>query len=144
MVFDISSLIQVFYYLAGAFFLAIALTPILTDYLYSKKLWKQPRQTAVSGESATVYQSLHNKKHRSIPTMAGVLIWGVVVLITLLFNLDRAGTYLPLFTILAFGMLGLVDDKINISGNTKVAGLRLIWKLFFTLSLAFIGRSEER
>lgn len=139
MVLDISSLIRVFYFLAGAFFLAIALTPLLTNYLYAKKLWKKPREAAISGEKAIVYQSLHGKKHRFIPTMAGVLVWGVVVLITLLFNLDRAGTYLPLFTILTFGILGLVDDKINISGNTKVAGLRMIWKLFFTLTLAFIG-----
>jgi len=109
---------------ALAFILGIGLTPLLADLLYRLKVWKQPRDTAITGEKAPVYLRLHKKKHnRNIPTMAGVLIWGVAALITVIFNLDRAGTWLPLFILVTAGVLGLVDDYVNIKSKAGIRGL---------------------
>lgn len=140
MLIDLNSLLKVFYFTTASFVVAMIFTPYLTDFLYHYKIWKKPRTTAVTGEKAVIYQSLHqHKHHQNIPTMAGILIWLTVLILTLAFNLSRAETYLPLFTLVAFGLLGLVDDFINISGKTKVAGLRLGWKMVWTIILALIG-----
>ncbi len=123
-----------------SFALAMVLTPVLTNTLYRFKVWKKLRQDAISGERASLYSSLHSSKHRRhTPTMAGVLIWLVVAIVTFGFNLSRAQTYLPLFTIVSFGLLGLVDDAINVWGKTRSAGLRFGWKMFWLLILASLG-----
>lgn len=136
---DVGIFLKIFYFTSGTFLLAIGLTPFISDYLYSHKLWKLPREQAISGEKAVIFQALNTKKHRIVPTMAGVLIWGTVALVTLIFNLDRAGTYLPLFTLVMFGVLGLVDDYINVRGTTRVGGLSFVGKLLAILLLAGIG-----
>lgn len=137
---DNINLLRIFWFLTGTFVITIALTPLLTDILYRYKVWKVPKQQAISGESATVFNSLHQEKHkRHIPTMAGVLIWGVVALITYAFNLSRSETFLPLFTLVAFGLLGLADDFINLKGSNGVAGLKFTTKLVTTLLLSAAG-----
>jgi phospho-N-acetylmuramoyl-pentapeptide-transferase len=134
------TLLRIFYFLAGTFIITIALTPLLTDILYRKKVWKVAKKQAISGEKAVIFNSLHGEKlQRHIPTMAGILIWGVVAIITYFFNLSRAGTFLPLFTLVAFGLLGLIDDFINIKGSSDVAGLKFTTKLISTLLLSAVG-----
>lgn len=134
------SMVRIFYFLSMTFIISILLTPIMTDILYRYKIWKVPKTTAISGEKATIFTSLHSQKHkRHIPTMAGVLIWGVVAVLTYLFNFSRSGTYLPLFTLVAFGLLGFVDDLINLKGKDGVAGLKFTTKLVMTLILACLG-----
>lgn len=137
---DSQALILIFYFTAGTFIATMALTPWWTDFLYKIKAWKKPREEALSGGKASVYQSLHlHKHHQNIPTMAGVLIWSAVAVITLLFNFSRSGTYLPLFTLATFGVLGLVDDLINIRGTAKAAGMRFGWKMFWLVVFAALG-----
>lgn len=134
------NLIRIFWFLTGTFIITMALTPLLTDILYRYKVWKVPKWQAISGENAVVFSALHKEKHkRHIPTMAGVLIWGVVALITYFFNLSRSGTFLPLFTLVAFGLLGLIDDFINLKGSSGVAGLKFTTKIVTTLLLATAG-----
>jgi phospho-N-acetylmuramoyl-pentapeptide-transferase len=138
---SINDLLRVFWLTALSFTVAMALTPFLTNYLYSRKVWKQPRDTAITGEKAPIFQQLHAAKHkRHIPTMAGVLIWGVVLLVTLIFNLDRAGTWLPLGIMVAAGFLGLADDYVNIrwSGG-GIKGIRTSVKLFAQIVIAAAG-----
>ncbi|MBI2589981.1 phospho-N-acetylmuramoyl-pentapeptide-transferase [Candidatus Berkelbacteria bacterium] len=137
----ISDLAFVFWLTTLSFLVAIALTPILTDYLYTHRVWKQIKDTAITGEKAPVFYKLHKAKQaRRIPTMAGILIWGVVALVTLLFNLDRAGTWLPLFTLAAAGALGLIDDYINIhAGKTGIKGIRFWLKLGLQLLIGIVG-----
>ena len=132
----------VFWLTALSFVLAIALTPLLTDFLYKHEVWKQPKDTAITGEKATVYHKLHAAKHRrKLPTMAGILMWGVVAIVTVLFNLDRAGTWLPLFTLVAAGLLGLMDDYINIrwTDRTGIKGMRSGLKLALQLLIGGVG-----
>ncbi|MCA9388793.1 phospho-N-acetylmuramoyl-pentapeptide-transferase [Candidatus Berkelbacteria bacterium] len=122
----ITDLSFVFWLTGLAFIVGIALTPALTHFLYKYKAWKKIKDTAMTGEKAPVFHKLHKyKQKRKIPTMAGVLIWGVVAIITLVFNLDRAGTWLPLAMMVGAGLLGLLDDYVNInSGKTGIKGMK--------------------
>jgi phospho-N-acetylmuramoyl-pentapeptide-transferase len=84
------------------FLVAMLLTPIYTHYAYKYKWWKQVRDTATTGEKAPVFHKLHAAKHkRHIPTMGGLVIIGAITVVTLLLNLSRAQTYLPLFALVA-------------------------------------------
>lgn len=123
------------------FLLSIILTPIYTTAAYKWQWWKKPRTTSVTGEVAKVFTKLHAKKHeRHIPTMAGVIFVVAVAAVTLLFNLERTETWLPLAAFAGAGMIGLVDDIINIRGSGKgVAGLPSKLKLLLTTIVAAIG-----
>lgn len=102
------------------------LTPVYTYFAYKYKLWKIPRDTAVTGEKAPILSKLHAAKHRrNIPMMAGLVFVVVIAIVTLLFNFDRNQTWLPLAALLGGGLVGLIDDIINVrglGGGTK--GLR--------------------
>ncbi|MBI4032857.1 hypothetical protein HY374_04080, partial [Candidatus Berkelbacteria bacterium] len=138
---SVADLSFVFWLTGLSFVLAIAATPFLADYLYSHKVWKQAKDTAITGEKAPVYQKLHAAKHkRHIPTMAGILMWGVAAVVTLLFNLDRAGTWLPLAIMVAAGLLGLLDDYVNIrSTKSGIKGLNAWVKFGAQLLIGSVG-----
>lgn len=109
-----------------ALLLSLLLTPAYTYFAYRHKFWKRQRSTSTTGENLTVFNKLHEKKFaRHIPTMAGIIIVVAVTVTTLIFNLDREQTWLPLLALLAGGVVGLIDDMINIRGKKLgVAGLR--------------------
>ena len=117
---------HVFLLSLGAFLLAMFLTPIYTFFAYRYRFWKRQRSESTDGKKLEVFTKLHAAKfRRNIPTMAGII--GVVsaTLVTALFNLDRAQTWLPLAALLGGGVVGLIDDIINIRGaGGGVAGLR--------------------
>lgn len=125
----------------AAFLLSMALTPVYTYFAFRFKAWKKVRDTAVTGEKAPVFHKLHAAKHkRNIPTMAGVIIIVTVAAVTLLFNYSRSQTLLPLFATVAAGLVGLLDDFINIRGqNLGVAGLRSKIKFSLILAIATAG-----
>ena len=110
----------------AAFLLSMALTPVYTYVAYRYRFWKRPRETSITGEQLTVLSKLHAEKHkRHIPTMAGVIVVVVVALITLIANLDRQQTWLPLAALIGGAAVGLIDDIINVKGSGKgVSGLR--------------------
>jgi phospho-N-acetylmuramoyl-pentapeptide-transferase len=110
----------------AAFVLAMVLTPIYTLVAYRYKFWKRQRTESTTGELLKVFTKLHaNKFKRNIPTMAGMVFVFAIVVITLLLNLDRAETWLPLAALVSGAFVGLIDDVINIRGGGKgVAGLR--------------------
>lgn len=123
------------------FMLSMLLTPIYTSLAFKYKLWKKPRETAVTGEVAKVFSSLHAKKHeRHIPTMAGIIFVIAVTVTTLTLNISRSETWLPLAAFFGAAMVGLLDDFINIRGVGKgVAGLSSKLKLMLTSMVAVIG-----
>lgn len=138
---DLQALIERFTPVLGisalSFILAICLTPVYTYVAYRYKLWKKPRTQAVTGEAAPVFHKLHAAKHkRNIPTMAGLIILVVVSLVTLIFNLDRRETWLPLASFVVFGLLGLVDDVSNVFFRNKYKGLSVKTQLVTLVFLA--------
>lgn len=118
-----SALIPVLAFSFGGFALAMFATPVFTGLAFRYQWWRKARTTAVTGEKAPVFSKLHAGKHkRNIPTMAGSIILLAVVVLTLLFNMDRKETWLPLASLILFGGLGLIDDLSNILGFANRSG----------------------
>ncbi len=121
-----NQLITILFLCGAAFVLAMLITPIYTYLAYRFKFWKKQRSTSTTGELLKVFTKLHKDKFkRQIPTMAGVIAVVTISIITIVFNLDRAQTWLPLAALIGGGAVGLLDDIINIRGRGGgVAGLR--------------------
>lgn len=117
------------------------LTPIYTHFAFKHQWWKKQRTTTLTGHKATVFAKLHKDKHRrNIPTMAGIIFILAVVIVTLLFNLSREQTWLPLAAFIGAGLIGLSDDIVNIRGSGKgVAGLPAKMKLLLTSIIGLLG-----
>lgn len=91
----------------------------------------------MSGEKAVIFAKMHAKKHmRNIPTMAGVIGLTALSAVTILFNLDRGQTWLPLAAAVGAGCVGLLDDIINLRGGQGTAGLNFKIKLLLTSLIA--------
>ena len=131
-------LVKVFALSVGAFAVAMALTPVYTFAAYRYKFWKQQRSQSTTGEVLTVFTKLHAAKFkRHIPTMAGMITVIAITSITLLFNLDRQQTWLPLAALIGGGFVGLLDDIINIRGlGGGVKGLRSSVKFLMITAIA--------
>lgn len=123
-----------------AFVLAMMLTPVYTFLAYRYKFWKKQRTASTTGEALKVFTKLHaNKFKRNIPTMAGAVFVVAIAVVTLLFNLDRQETWLPLAALAGGAIVGLIDDIINIRGNGKgVAGLRSSLKFLMITGIGLV------
>ena len=143
---------------AVTFFIGIVTTPILTGFLYRHKMWKKSSvKTALGGGEATITGKLHQDEERKTPRMGGVVVWGSVLASAVLFLilggmfpesafeklsfLSRNQTWLPIFTLIAGGLFGLIDDYLvcRESGTYMGGGLSLRIRLAFVLSLAALG-----
>lgn len=109
------------------FLTAIALTPALTHYLYKYRFGKNIRNEGTT----PIYSKLHAKK-AGTPVGGGVIVWGSVLLLALLFwlimilipseftqhlnFLTRPQTLLPLGALVASAIVGLLDDYFNVRG----------------------------
>lgn len=141
-----------------AFIIGILFTPILTHFLYKYKMWKKTSvKMTLDGREAMISSKLHNDEERKTPRMGGVVVWGSVLLTTFLFVLlsyifpqsvfsklnflSRNQTWLPLFTLIAGALFGLLDDYLvcRESGSYKGGGLSLSKRLLFVGFLGLIG-----
>ncbi len=154
----VSDIVKVFIPTALAFLLGIALTPILTHYLYKYRMWKKVGgKRDYSGNETVIFNSLHKEGEIATPRLGGVIIWGsaTVVILTLwglarLFPIDyfikldflsRSQTWLPLFTLVAGSLIGLVDDLFEIrggggAGKQPSGGLSLSLRLFLVRAIS--------
>lgn len=141
LVVDGGTLVQVFLFGLLGFITSMVLTPLYTKAAYQQEWWKKARTTAVTGEKAKMFQKLHAEKHnRNIPTMAGVIFVLSVLLITLAGNLSRSETWLPLAAMVGAGLIGLIDDVININSNGHgIAGMRAKIKSLLLIIVALVG-----
>ncbi|MCX6712208.1 MAG: hypothetical protein NT041_00765 [Candidatus Vogelbacteria bacterium] len=150
------SLLKVFLPTTVAFFVGIAITPILTHWLYKNKLWKKRAgKIAPDGRETPIFNKLHKEKEVGTPRMGGIVIWGSVLITTLLFwlltsfwpettkfnFLSRNQTWLPLFTFLVGSLVGLIDDwrQVKALQDVKNAGLPFSQRLLIVILLALIG-----
>ena len=121
-----------------AFAVAMLLTPIYTYFAFKYKLWKKPRTHSVSGDQLKVINKLRIK--RNLPRMAGLVTIASVAIVTLIFNLDREQTWLPLAALAGAGVVGLIDDIINVKGlGDGAGGLRAPVKLALTTMVGALG-----
>ena len=137
----INQIVTIFLLGFVGFSLSMLLTPIYTHFAFKYKWWKRNRTTDIMGRKAVIFNKLHAAKiARNIPTMAGLVFVVVVTVITLLFNLDRGQTWLPLAALLGGGIVGLIDDIINyrgLGGGSK--GLRAPIKFAMITLVGLIG-----
>ena len=125
----------------SSFLLSMFLTPIYTYFAYKYKFWKKQKKTTLSGDKLPVMSKLHaHKFKRAFPTMAGVVGLLVVCVTTLFCNSSREWTWLPLVGFLGGGIIGLIDDSINVFGSGKgVAGLRAPVKMILITIVGLLG-----
>ena len=123
------------------FVIAMLITPIYTTIAYKRKWWKRMRTETITGEKAEVLNRLHQKKHRRhIPTMAGLVMVIAIAIVTLVFNLSREQTYLPLAALAGAAFVGLIDDVINLKGLKRgIQGLRASFKFWLIFLVATLG-----
>jgi phospho-N-acetylmuramoyl-pentapeptide-transferase len=121
-----NEMLRAFIFSVLAFVITMALTPVYTFVAYRFRFWKRQRTESTTGEQLKVFTKLHAAKFkRNIPTMAGAVFVLAITVVTLLFNLDRRETWLPLAALVGGATVGLIDDIINITGHGKgVAGMR--------------------
>lgn len=154
----ILNILKVFGLSALAFFFAIALTPILTHFLYRYRMWRKAVRTkAPDGASTPIFASLHGEREVSTPRMGGLLIWLTTLFIIFalwlasrltesplldkLNFLSRNQTWLPLFTLVAASLLGLADDLLQVfgRGNYVAGGLTFRFRLGVVFLIALAG-----
>lgn len=135
-----------------AFIFAIAFTPLLTNFLYKYKLGKKIRNNG----STPVFSKLHAHKEGT-PTMGGILIWGTVLILIVLFSFladvmpgeffkylnffSRSETLLPLGVLVISALIGLIDDWLDVSGHGVFGGggLKLKHRLLIYTLIAIAG-----
>lgn len=133
------ALAKTFWLASLSFLVAFLWTPLFTDFLYKNRLGKKIRQTGFDEKNAPIFYSLHKHKENT-PTMGGLLIWITTAIVTVLMNLSRAQTWLPLFAMVATGVIGAIDDLMNINGiGPNRGGLRFRWKLILYALIAMAG-----
>lgn len=125
----------------GSFLLAMFLTPVYTYFAYKYKFWKKQKKETLTGEALPVMTELHKHKFkRAFPTMAGIVGLVVVAVVTVVCNFSREWSWLPLAGFIGGGMIGLIDDAINIFGSGKgAAGLRAPIKMFLITLVGLLG-----
>lgn len=138
---DSRSLLTILVLGIAGFVLSMGITPLYTKLAYRYQWWKRPRSLTLTGQPATVFNSLHAEKHkRHIPTMAGVIFIVSAAVLTWAFNWDRSETWLPVAAFAGAALVGLVDDIINIRGDgSGVAGLPSKVKLLLITLVGLLG-----
>ncbi|PID70251.1 phospho-N-acetylmuramoyl-pentapeptide-transferase [bacterium DOLZORAL124_38_8] len=146
------NLVQIIFYSGLTFVLAVLVFPYFIDWLRRFKLTQKIREDGLSGGAAKLFQKLHLHK-AGTPTMGGVVIVAAV-LCTVLFSrifsyfgwidhslLNRGQTYLPVITLFCVGVLGVVDDYLNITESSAQKGLsakvKMITLILFSVIAAF-------
>jgi len=152
------SIIKVLFLSACAFIAAMVWTPLLTHYLYKYKMWrKEVRQKAVDGYGTPIFAKLHAEKEIGTPRMGGLLVWITTLAVALVFFilaqvsehpllqklnfLSRNQTWLPLATMVAASLVGLVDDVLQVyrRGGYAAGGLRFSRRMATVALIGLIG-----
>lgn len=146
------SLAALLVYAFFAFALGLALTPWFISFLRRNRLGKQLRVETVDGREASIFRKYHEKKFGT-PTMGGILIWGSIVLTVLLSRafayfglvenslLQRGQVYVPLWVLLTFGIVGAIDDYLNVIGSSEEQWKRFLprVRMFFWIATAVLA-----
>lgn len=142
-------LLRIFVPATLAFIIGLAITPFLTHYLYSRKLWKQkPGKIAFGGQPATEFNRLHESRETGTPRFGGIIVWLSVLLVADLLSvlnraypgsfdnlafISRSQTWVPMAALALGAFVGFLDDLFEVSGRK---GLRLRLRLLIVAAAA--------
>ncbi len=128
------------------------LYPLYIKLLKKIKAGQKLREASATWEKSKIYNKLHNHK-AGTPTMGGgmfLIVMGIMIAIGCVLRnkwiinnslINRQETYVILFGFFSMGILGLIDDILNIRGFGKVKGLSAKAKtLRMIIFSAFISR----
>ncbi|MCK5022026.1 MAG: hypothetical protein KAR54_02155 [Candidatus Pacebacteria bacterium] len=124
-------------------------------------MWKKKpgKEKGLGGGGTPIFNKLHKEKDTGTPRMGGVIIWMSVILTIFIFWLisrvfpsdftqkmdfmSRGQTWLPLFTLIAGSIVGLIDDLLVITGKGKymAGGLSLKIRILMVLGIALVSAS---
>ncbi len=117
------------------FFVGIAITPIITNFLYTHKMWKKKAGKGVGygGGATPLFDELHKEKDTGTPRMGGLVIWiGLALTLVIIFaakfaapqsllaSLDfvsRSQTWIPIAAFFIGAIVGLIDDYLIVRGS---------------------------
>jgi len=137
----------------GAFIWA----PGLVRSLINFKMWKKTvRKYTADGRLLENFKKLEKDDKVKTPRGGGLLIWVTVLIVAILisilskvFNstfsylnfLSRTETWLPLFTLVIAGLIGLIDDIFTTrnKGSYLGGGISLKKRIFLVLIIGLIG-----
>lgn len=156
----ISSIFKVLFPLMLSFVIGVMLTPVLSEIMYRRKLWKRSARgnkvenPDISSEFCAVHDDV---AELSTPRVGGVIIWSSVLLTIILIwlvsqfspgeltqkldFLSRNQTLLPLFGFVMASLVGLMDDLLQIFGQGSFFrdGLSRIERVVIVVGMGLIG-----
>lgn len=148
---DIFEAIRALILFAFSFVLALFLTPFVFHFLTRYGLKKRNIRDE---KTAPVFYQYHKDKGDT-PTMGGIVIWGTVLFLAIIFFLanalfggfagyfnfvNRAETYLPLAALLLAALVGLVDDLFGVFGiGPHGGGLNMLERIGLYTLVAIVG-----
>lgn len=152
----IINVIKIFLPTTLAFLLGILITPSLTSYMYTHKLWRHKKRSDDGEITNENYKKIHDGSAEvSTPRVGGVIIWlSTALCIALIWivsklapsdltaKLDfysRSQTLVPLAALLVGAGIGLIDDAAQIKGVVERISNRYIKIGIVILIGALIG-----
>ncbi len=154
----LNDIAKIFIPTAISFLIGIILTFPIAKFLYKNEMWKKKaKEVAFDGSGTPIFNKMHAEREVNVPRMGGIIIWGSVILTTIIisivdwatnfsfFNkldfLSRSQTWIPFFALFVGALVGLVDDYLEIKGssNYKVGGLSLSKRLLVVGAVSFLA-----
>jgi len=120
------SLVAIVVALLLAFIGMVLLAPIYISLLNRLGFGKQIR---LEGPAAHYGKS-------GTPTMGGILLVGVVLFLAMALRIEDAATLTPMLTLMGVGILGAIDDYVNVQTGI---GMRGRWKLVWQSVVAVLA-----
>jgi len=152
------SVIKVFTLGTAGFILAFLLAPILINFLYKYRLWrKKARTKSIDGQALVNFTKFHSEGEVQVPRFGGLLVWVTVLALTAFFYLlsrfsgsellqkfnflSRSQTWLPIFSLAAASLVGLVDDVLQVFNKGKYigGGIKLRYRIILVALIGLIG-----
>lgn len=122
------TIVQIVIALLLAFIGMVLLAPIYINLLQRLGFGKQIR-----GEGPEAHFG-----KAGTPTMGGMLLVGVVLFLAMALRIEDAATLTPMLTLMGVGILGAVDDYVNVSSGIGMRGRwKLVWQTVVAILAAF-------
>ena len=136
---------------ALAFIIGIAITPLITHYLYKYKVWKKTGgKKTLGGKVAVEFNRLKADGETKTPRMGGIVIWGSVLLTVSLLAIlgtlfdnsffaeldffSREQTWIPITTLILGAAFGFLNDFYDVTHRRDGVRLRVRIVLISILS----------